>query len=147
MAGFAAKYYIFYAALQSGHPELMIIGVLASILGMYYYLRVIAATFMEKETVPTTAPAIPAPIAGKRISTRLSEAGTGTATAVAVKATPKTTVEVETTVEQSLANAGWTTWIALGLAALGTLAMGTLLPFWLVDLALQSARMMLILGR
>jgi NADH-quinone oxidoreductase subunit N len=143
MAGFAAKYYMFYAALQSGHPELMIIGVLASILGMYYYLRVIAATFMEKETVPAT----PAPIASKRISTKLSEAGISTATAVAVKVTPKTTVEVETTVEQSLANAGWTTWIALGLAALGTLAMGTLLPFWLVDLALQAARMMMILGR
>jgi NADH-quinone oxidoreductase subunit N len=142
MAGFAAKYYMFYAALQSGHPELMILGVLASVLGMYYYLRVIAATFMEKETVP----AIPAPQASKRISTKLSESGAGTATAVAVKATPKTTVAVETTVEQSLANAGWTTWIALGLATLGTLAMGTLLPFWLVDLALQAARMMLLLG-
>src|SRR5205823_5078838 len=35
MAGFAAKYYIFYAALQGGHPELLIIGVLASVLGMY----------------------------------------------------------------------------------------------------------------
>ena len=147
MAGFAAKYYMFYAALQSGHPELMIIGVLASILGMYYYLRVIAAMFMEKETVPATPPAIPTSIASKRISTKLSEAGTGTATAVAVKATPKTTVDFETTVEQSLANAGWTTWIALGLAALGTLAMGTFLPFWLVDLALQAARMMLILGK
>ncbi len=147
MAGFAAKYYIFYAALQSGHPELMIIGVLASVLGMYYYLRVIAATFMEKETVPTTAPAIPAPVTGKRISTKLNEAGTGTATAVAVKATTKITVAVETTVEQNLSTAGWTTWIALGIAALGTLAMGTLLPFWLIDLALQAAKMMLILGR
>jgi NADH-quinone oxidoreductase subunit N len=141
MAGFAAKYYMFYAALQSGHPELMILGVLASILGMYYYLRVIAAMFMEKETVP----AIPTPIASKPVSTTLSEGGTRTA--VAVKSTPKTTIEVETAVEQSLANAGWTTWIALGLAALGTLAMGTLLPFWLVDLALQAARMMLLLGR
>ena len=147
MAGFAAKYYIFYAALQSGHPELMIIGVLASILGMYYYLRVIAATFMEKETAPTTVSAIPAPIPGKRISTKLNEASKGAATAVAVKATPKTAVAVETTGEQSLAKAGWTTWIALGIAALGTLAMGTLLPFWLVDLALQAARMMLVLGR
>ena len=143
MAGFAAKYYIFYAALQSGHPELMILGVLASILGMYYYLRVIAAMFMEKETVP----AITTPVSGKRISTTLSEGGTRTATAVAVKATPKTTVEVEPVVEQGLANAGWTTWIALGIAALGTLAMGTLLPFWLVDLALQAARMMLLLAR
>src|SRR5947199_57637 len=40
MAGFAAKYYIFYAALQGGHVDLLIISVLASVLGMYYYLRV-----------------------------------------------------------------------------------------------------------
>ncbi len=147
MAGFAAKYYMFYTALQSGHPELMIIGVLASILGMYYYLRVIAAMFMEKEAVPSAAPATPAPVPGKRISTKLSEAGAGAATAVVVKAPPKTVGAVERVVEQNLATAGWTTWTALGIAALGTLAMGTLLPFWLVDLALQAARMMLILGK
>jgi NADH-quinone oxidoreductase subunit N len=147
MAGFAAKYYMFYAALQSGHPELMIIGVLASILGMYYYLRVIAAMFMEKEAVPSAAPATPASVPSKRISTKLSEVGTGAATAVAVKVPSKTVGAVETTVEQNLATAGWTTWTALGIAALGTLAMGTLLPFWLVDLALQAGRMMLILGR
>ncbi len=143
MAGFAAKYYIFYAALQSGHPELMILGVLASILGMYYYLRVIAAMFMEKETVPAISTSVPS----KRISTSLSEGGTRTATAVAIKSAPKTTVAVETTLEQSLADAGWTTWLALGIAALGTLAMGTLLPFWLVDLAQQATRMMLLLAR
>src|SRR6266852_6375760 len=65
MAGFAAKYYIFYAALQSGHPELLIIGVLASVLGMYYYLRVIAVMFMEKEPEAVVArliaPATPLP--------------------------------------------------------------------------------------
>ncbi len=143
MAGFAAKYYIFYAALQSGHPELMILGVLASILGMYYYPRVIAAMFMEKETVPAISTSVPS----KRISTSLSEGGTRTATAVAIKSAPKTTVAVETTLEQSLADAGWTTWLALGIAALGTLAMGTLLPFWLVDLAQQATRMMLLLAR
>jgi NADH-quinone oxidoreductase subunit N len=145
MAGFAAKYYIFYAALQSGHPELLIIGVLASVFGMYYYLRVIAAMFMEKEAVPAAAP--PAPVPGKRNSTKLGEAGAGAATAVAVKTPSKQTGAVETPVEQNLATAGRTTWIALGIAALGTLAMGTLLPFWLVDLALQAGRMMLILGR
>ena len=121
----------------------MILGVLASILGMYYYLRVIADMFMEKETVA----AIPTPESGRRASTTLSEGSTRTATAVAVKATPKTAVEVEPVVEQGLANEGWTTWIALGIAAVGTLAMGTVLPFWLVDLALQAARMMLLLAR
>jgi NADH-quinone oxidoreductase subunit N len=147
MAGFAAKYYMFYASLQSGHPELLLIGVLASILGMYYYLRVIAVMFMEKEAVSTTAVATPAPLPTKRISTKLGDAGTGVATAVAVKAPPKTVGAVETVVEQNLATAGWTTWTALGIAALGSLAMGTFLPFWLVDLALQAGRMLLILGK
>ena len=77
MSGFAAKYYIFYAALQGGHPELLIIGVLASVLGMYYYLRVIATMFMEKEPVATVVPATNAPTtgnltSGKRNSTKLS---------------------------------------------------------------------------
>ena len=144
MAGFAAKYYIFYAALQSGHPELLIIGVLASVLGMYYYLRVIAVMFMEREAVPfaPAAATAPAPVPGKRTSTKLTNATAGAATAVAVKASPRTTVAVEKAVEQNVVVVGWTTWIAIGIAALGTLAMGTVLPFWLVNLALQAARMM-----
>ena len=104
MAGFAAKYYLFYAALQSGHPELLIIGVLASVLGMYYYLKVIAAMFMEREApvVPSTpaVPATPLPANGRRVSSRLGQTGalaSGTAragTAVAVKATTSQRGEV-----------------------------------------------------
>lgn len=68
MAGFAAKYYLFYAALQGGHPELLIIGVLASVLGMYYYLRVIATMFMEKEVVVArSVSAAPVPNNNKNI--------------------------------------------------------------------------------
>jgi NADH-quinone oxidoreductase subunit N len=147
MAGFAAKYYMFYAALQSGHPELLIIGVLASVLGMYYYLRVIAAMFMERQAV-SVAPAAataPAPVPGKRTSTKLSNANAGAAAAVAVKVSPKTTGAVEKAVEQNVVVASWTTWTAIGIAALGTLAMGTVLPFWLVNLALQAARMMMMM--
>ncbi len=147
MAGFAAKYYIFYAALQSGHPELLIIGVLASVLGMYYYLRVIAVMFMEREPAPAaaTAKVTPAPVPGRRVSARLGNGGAGARTAVPVK-TPsprqgKAAGAVEKTGETVVV--GWTTWAALGIAVLGTLAMGTLLPFWLVDMALNAAKMML----
>ncbi len=149
MSGFAAKYYMFYAALQGGYPELLIIGVLASVLGMYYYLRVIAAMFMEGVAAGFIAPASTAsstlsqPAPGRRISTRQRNASTGAATAVAVKAPPKTAGAVEKTDELHVPVVGWTTWAALGIAALGTLAMGTLLPFWLVDLALQAARIMM----
>ncbi len=157
MSGFAAKYYIFYAALQGGHPELLIIGVLASVLGMYYYLRVIATMFMEKEPVATVAPATNAPTTGtlatgKRNSTKLSRdamvapAKGGTAVAVKPKTTsaiqPKTVVP---TVKAQSSNGNWFTWIALGAALIGTFAMGTVLPFWLVQLAQQAARMMTLL--
>ncbi len=151
MAGFAAKYYMFYAALQSGHPELLIIGVLASVLGMYYYLRVIAAMFMEqeKEAVPVGPVTATAPAnGGRRVSTKPGRPGTaGTATAVAVRS-PATT-QARTAVaaakgeKEPAISLDWMTWLALGIATVGSLAMGTILPFWLVDLAQQAAHMMI----
>jgi len=40
-AGFFGKYYIFLAAIQEGYTWLAIVGVLASVVGVYYYIRVI----------------------------------------------------------------------------------------------------------
>lgn len=157
MAGFAAKYYIFYAALASGHPELLIIGVLASILGMYYYLRPIASMFMEQEEVaPVTARVSgPLPVSSRRASGKPAPGATGrTATAVAMKTAPATPRPAVATaprpaaavapdlVEEPEVSVAWPTQIALFLAALGALAMGTMLPFWLVQLAQQAAHMM-----
>src|SRR6266487_2008889 len=155
MAGFAAKYYLFYAALLGGHAELLIIGVLASVLGMYYYLRVIATMFMEKEVVAAAAPVPAAPVpATKRVSTKAGNADAmvspGGATALAVKPTSRvagqarTTLAVQKATEKEPAlNIGLMSWIALAIAFAGTLAMGTVLPFWLVNLAQQAAQMML----
>ena len=154
MAGFAAKYYIFYAALQSGHPELLIIGVLASVLGMYYYLRVIAAMFMEKEAAAQTAgvaatlPTTPAPISGRRINSG-KLANSAAATAVAVKpptaalSKEKTPVVAEKALEQPIVIKGWTTWTALGVTVAGTLLMGTVLAYWLVNLAVYAVGVMM----
>ncbi len=153
MAGFAAKYYIFYAALQSGHPELLIIGVLASVLGMYYYLRVIAAMFMEKEAaaqsagVTATVPTTPA-LAGRRVNSGKLSNGTA-ATAIAVKpptaalSREKTSVVAEKALEQPMVITGWTTWAALGITVAGTLLMGTALAYWLVNLAVYAAGVMM----
>jgi len=44
-AGFFAKYYIFAAALQSNYIWLVIIAVLGSLIGVYYYFRVIIAMY------------------------------------------------------------------------------------------------------
>jgi NADH-quinone oxidoreductase subunit N len=37
----------------------------------------------------------------------------------------------------------WMSWLSIWIAAAGTLVMGTVLPFWLVNLAQQAAGMML----
>src|SRR5579859_2752581 len=153
MAGFAAKYYIFYAALQSGHPELLIIGVLASVLGMYYYLRVIAAMFMEREPaaqaagVAATVPAAPSLLFGRRLNSgKLGNSAVGTAVAVrtptAALRKEKTPVVVDKGIEQSVIK-GWTTWTALGVTAVGTVLMGTVLAYWLVNLAVYAVGVMM----
>jgi NADH-quinone oxidoreductase subunit N len=45
VAGFFAKYYIFTAALKSGYTWLVLIAVLSSLVGVYYYLRVLVAMY------------------------------------------------------------------------------------------------------
>jgi len=40
-AGFWAKFFVFQSALQAGHGELAVVGVLCSLVSVYYYLRVI----------------------------------------------------------------------------------------------------------
>ncbi|MFZ1866000.1 MAG: NADH-quinone oxidoreductase subunit N [Polyangiales bacterium] len=47
-AGFFGKYYVFSAAVQSGLVWLAVLGVLASAVGAYYYLKVIVYLFMRE---------------------------------------------------------------------------------------------------
>ena len=46
-AGFFAKYYIFISAMQNGLTYLVLLAVLGSLIGVYYYFRVIIAMFRE----------------------------------------------------------------------------------------------------
>src|SRR5213594_3221360 len=48
LGGFAGKFYVFRAAVLSGHIGLAIMGVLNSLLSVIYYLRVIVAMYMEE---------------------------------------------------------------------------------------------------
>ncbi|BCR03377.1 NADH-quinone oxidoreductase subunit N [Desulfuromonas versatilis] len=48
-AGFLAKFGIFHAALRSGFLGLTLLGVLASLVSLYYYLRPTIVMFMAKE--------------------------------------------------------------------------------------------------
>jgi NADH-quinone oxidoreductase subunit N len=49
-AGFFAKYYVFNAAVQAGGGMiwLAVLGVLSSVVGAYYYLRVVVMMFMKE---------------------------------------------------------------------------------------------------
>jgi NADH-quinone oxidoreductase subunit N len=51
--GFVGKYTVFYAAAVAHHGELTIIGVIASMVGFYYYLRVIWAMYFAAPSVVT----------------------------------------------------------------------------------------------
>jgi NADH-quinone oxidoreductase subunit N len=48
LAGFFAKFYVFLAAIQSGLYVLAVIGVLASVVGAYYYLRIIKLMYFDE---------------------------------------------------------------------------------------------------
>jgi NADH-quinone oxidoreductase subunit N len=60
-AGFMGKFYIFSAAIQAGYLWLAIIGVLNSVVSVYYYLKVTVAMYMkapEEAAVEAAAPAV-----------------------------------------------------------------------------------------
>jgi NADH-quinone oxidoreductase subunit N len=46
-SGFFGKLYVFYAAVQSGYWTLAVIGVLTSVVGAYYYLRIVKVMYFD----------------------------------------------------------------------------------------------------
>jgi NADH-quinone oxidoreductase subunit N len=48
LAGFFAKFYVFLAAVREGLWALAIIGVLASVVGAYYYVRIVKIMFFDQ---------------------------------------------------------------------------------------------------
>jgi NADH-quinone oxidoreductase subunit N len=57
--GFFAKFYVFSAALQANLVGLVIIGVLNSAVGAYYYLRVIVVMYMREPREQAPVPSAP----------------------------------------------------------------------------------------
>ncbi len=52
LAGFWAKWYVFLPAIGAGYYELAVIGVIASVIGAYYYLRIIKIMFFDAAAEP-----------------------------------------------------------------------------------------------
>jgi NADH-quinone oxidoreductase subunit N len=51
LAGFLGKFYIFVAAVNAGFVPLAVVGVLASVIGAYYYLRIIKIMYFDEAAV------------------------------------------------------------------------------------------------
>ena len=48
LAGFFAKFYVFLAAIKAGLYALAVIGVLASVVGAYYYLAIVKTMYFDE---------------------------------------------------------------------------------------------------
>ena len=59
MAGFIAKWYVFSAAVKAGYTGLAIIGVLTSVISVFFYLRVVVMMYMTPTDTPVQFPAVP----------------------------------------------------------------------------------------
>jgi len=71
-AGFYGKYMIFKELIGQGHVSLAILGVLASLVSVYFYLRVLVSLFLEtpsagQEREASERPAFSAPLAGATV--------------------------------------------------------------------------------
>ncbi len=63
LAGFFAKYYVFLAAVQAGLYALAVIGVVTTVVGAYYYLRIVKIMYFDEpastfEPVPAELQAV-----------------------------------------------------------------------------------------
>jgi NADH-quinone oxidoreductase subunit N len=72
LGGFYGKYMIFKELVGTGHVGLAILGVLASLVSVYYYLHVLVALFLqapsaEAERLASDRPAVHAPFAGATV--------------------------------------------------------------------------------
>jgi len=59
MAGFIAKWYVFSAAIKAGYYWLAIVGVLTSVISVFFYLRLIVMMYMTPADTPARFPAVP----------------------------------------------------------------------------------------
>ena len=69
LAGFFGKYYLFTSALQNGYVWLVLIAALGSLIGVYYYFRVIIAMYTTPSSVSPqggeTKASHPSPLGGE----------------------------------------------------------------------------------
>src|SRR5947207_13635636 len=58
-AGFVAKWYVFSAAVKGGYYWLAVIGVLTSVVSVFFYLRIVVMMYMSSDDAAARFPAVP----------------------------------------------------------------------------------------
>jgi len=58
-AGFIAKWYVFTAAVKAGYYWLAIIGMLTSVISVFFYLRIVVMMYMSPAAEPARVPCVP----------------------------------------------------------------------------------------
>jgi NADH-quinone oxidoreductase subunit N len=59
LAGFVAKWYVFSAAVSAGYNRLAIIGVLTSVVSVFFYLRIVVMMYMTTSEAQLRFPPVP----------------------------------------------------------------------------------------
>jgi NADH-quinone oxidoreductase subunit N len=142
-AGFAGKWAVFYSAIVGGHADLAIVGVVASVFGMFYYLRVIWAMYFAEPAVATA----PAETIGEAKIVRTATAaavvqGSGPGVGVAV-AEPLAASATQTAASVAPpSSVPFAAAVALALAVALTLLLG-IVPGLLFDFATRAATSLL----
>lgn len=141
--GFAGKWYIFYAAIVGHHLELAIIGLVSSVLGMFYYLRVVwAMYFTESRQSAPAASSFAVTTPPNQPETSAAVSGSGVAVAEPKVATAPARVAASAAAAEVAPSLPAATILALGLAALLTIALG-IVPGGLYHMATEAARAVL----
>jgi NADH-quinone oxidoreductase subunit N len=70
-AGFVGKWYVFWSAMNAGLTLLAVIGVLTSVVGAFYYVRVIVKMFLEDGEADISMPRLPVSLGAVVVITAL----------------------------------------------------------------------------
>jgi NADH-quinone oxidoreductase subunit N len=71
MAGFIAKWYVFTAAVKAGYSGLAILGVLSSVVSVFFYLRIVVMMYMTPTEAPVRFPAVPKAVGAALIASAI----------------------------------------------------------------------------
>jgi NADH-quinone oxidoreductase subunit N len=67
-AGFIAKVGVFAAAIGAGHWELALVGVIASVIAAFFYIRVLVLMYMQEPEGDIVLDRSPAPVLGVAVA-------------------------------------------------------------------------------